>query len=112
MKRYMALMRGINISGNVIFFSDEMDVAELTDRIERMIQRQFGLDIPVFVILQEDIAYILHHAPDWWGTENKEIYDNHIFIIPPATFPDVYHEIGDPKEGLEQIHEIHRCFVP
>jgi len=133
MKRYIALLRGINISGknkvpmaelqrsfeafgamevktclnsgNVIFSVDEADMTALTDRIERMIQRKFGLDIPVFVIPQEELADILHHAPDWWGTENKEIYDNLIFILPPATFSDVYHEIGAPKEGLEQIQE-------
>lgn len=37
------------------------------------------------------------------GNENKEIYDNLIFIMPPATFAEVYNEIGEPKEGLEKI---------
>ena len=131
MKRYVALLRGVNISGknkvpmaelkkcfealggmevktclnsgNVVFSCEEADAAALADRIERMMQCEFGLDIPVFVILQEELADILRHAPDWWGTENQEIYDNLIFILPPATFPDVYQEIGAPKEGLEQI---------
>ena len=133
MKRYIALLRGINISGknkvpmaelrkcfetldfmevktclnsgNVIFSCKDTDAAELVNRIERMIQHQFSLNIPVFVIPQEELADILRHAPDWWGTENQEIYDNLIFILPPATFPDVYHEIGAPKAGLEQIQE-------
>ena len=131
MKRYIALLRGVNISGknkvpmaelkkcfealgfmdvktclnsgNVIFSGEEMDASALTSRIERMIQRQFGLDIPVFVLPQEELAEILRHTPDWWGTENREIYDNLIFILPPAAFPDVFREIGEPKEGLEQI---------
>ena len=133
MKRYIALLRGVNISGknkvpmaelkrgfealgvmevrtwlnsgNVIFSSAEADATALTDRVESMIQREFGLDIPVFIITQEELADILRHAPDWWGTENQEIYDNLIFILPPAAFPEVYHEIGAPKEGLEQIQE-------
>ena len=133
MERYIALLRGVNIggknkvpmaelkngfealgfiavkawlnSGNVIFSGEEADVAALTSRIERMIRRQFGLDISVFVMAQKELADILRHAPDWWGTENKEIYDNLIFILPPAAFKDVYHEIGEPKEGLEQIRE-------
>ena len=133
MKRYIALLRGINISGknkvpmaelkkcfealgvmevktclnsgNVIFSSAEADVTALTDRVERMIQCEFGLDIPVFIIPQEELADILRHAPDWWGIEDKESYDNLIFILPPATFPEVYHEIGAPKEGLEKIQE-------
>ena len=133
MKRYIALLRGINISGknkvpmaklrkcfeslgvmdvktylnsgNAIFSSADGNVTALTDRAERMMQREFCLDIPVFIIPQEELADILRHAPDWWGTENQEIYDNLIFILPPATFPDVYYEIGAPKEGLEQIQE-------
>ena len=133
MKRYIALLRGINISGknkvpmaglkqgfegldykdvktylnsgNVIFSSDEADTTKTTSRIEEMIKKQFHLDIPVFVISKEELEDILYHAPDWWGDENKEIYDNLIFIIPPATFKDVYSEIGEPKEGLEKIEE-------
>ena len=133
MERYIALLRGVNISGknkvpmaelkkgfealgfievrtwlnsgNVIFSGEEADAAALTGRIERMIQRQFSLDIPVFVMTQKELADILRHAPDWWGTEDREIYDNLIFILPPAAFKDVYHEIGEPKEGLEQIQE-------
>lgn len=133
MKRYIAFLRGINISGknkvsmaelkqgfvrldntdvktylnsgNVIFSSDEADTIKTTSRIEEMIKNQFGLDIPVFVISKEEIEDILYHAPDWWGDENKEIYDNLIFIMSPATFKDVYDEIGEPKEGLDKIEE-------
>lgn len=132
-KRYVAFLRGINISGknkvpmaelkkgfekldfvevktylnsgNVIFSSDAADTIKITSRIEKMIKNQFGLDIPVFVISKEELEDILHHAPDWWGDESKEIYDNLIFIMPPITFKDVYSEIGEPKEGLEKIKE-------
>ena len=133
MKRYIALLRGINVSGknkvpmaelkkcfeslgvmevktclnsgNVIFSSADKNVTALIDQVERMMQRELGLDIPVFIIPQEELADILRHAPDWWGTENNGNYDNLIFILPPATFPDIYYEIGAPKEGLEQIQE-------
>lgn len=90
-------------SGNVIFSTYETNVKELMKRIENMIQKEFGLDIPTFVILQDDLLDILSHAPNWWGSENKDIYDNLIFIMPPASFKDVYDEIGKPKEELEQI---------
>lgn len=131
MKRYVALLRGINISGkykvpmaelkkgfeklafeevktylnsgNVIFSSDEDDTKKLTNQIEEMIKHQFDLDIPVFVIAREALADILHNAPNWWGDDNKEIYDNLIFIMPPAKFSDVYNEIGEPKKELEKI---------
>lgn len=131
MKRYLAFLRGINISGknkipmaelkkcfetlgfdgvktylnsgNVIFLSDEDKTDRLTDRIEKMIKERFGFDIPVFVISKEALEDILQNAPDWWGNEKKDIYDNLIFIIPPASFAELYHEIGAPREGLEQI---------
>ena len=133
MKRYIAFLRGINISGknkvpmaelkkefeklefgevktylnigNVVFSSDKDDTEEFTKQIEIMIKNQFALDIPVFVISREELDDILDNAPDWWGNENKEIYDNLIFVMPPATFAEVYSEIGEPKEGLEKIKD-------
>lgn len=127
MRRYIALLRGVNISGknkvpmaelklgfeslgfldvrtwlnsgNVVFSSEETEPAALTGQIEGMIQRRFGLEIPVFVLPQEELADTLRHAPDWWGTEDPEVYDNLIFILPPASFQDVYREIGAPEGG-------------
>ena len=131
MKRYIALLRGVNISGknkvpmaelkkgfeelgfaevrtylnsgNVIFSSDEGNIEGFTNQIETMIQRFFGFDIPVFVISKEALEDILAYAPDWWGNEDKATYDNLIFIIPPTTFADVFGEIGEPKEEFEKI---------
>ena len=131
MKRYVALLRGINISGknkvpmaelktgfeklafeevktylnsgNVIFSSDEDDTKKLTKQIQEMIRNQFHLDIPVLVISREMLVDILQNAPDWWDNDNKEIYDNLIFIMSPAKFSDVYSEIGEPNKELENI---------
>ena len=100
MKRYVALIRGINISGknkvpmaelkkgfeklafeevktylnsgNVAFSSDEDDVKKFTKQIEEMIKKQFDLDIPVFVLSSEELEDILHNAPDWWGKKTKK----------------------------------------
>ena len=100
MRRYIALLRGVNISGknkvpmaelklgfeslgfpdvrtwlnsgNVVFSSEETEPAALTGQIEGMIQRRFGLEIPVFVLPQEELADTLRHAPDWWGTEDPD----------------------------------------
>ena len=70
-----------------------------------MIKNQFGLEIPVLVISRETLEDILHNAPDWWGNDDKEIYDNLIFMMPPVKFSDVYHEIGEPKKDLEKIKD-------
>ena len=90
-------------SGNVTFSTDENDIKKLTNQIKVMIKKQFGFDIPVFVISREALEDILHNQPEWWGDNNKEIYDNLIFIMPPATFTEVFNEIGEPAEGLEMI---------
>ena len=109
MERYIALLRGINVSGknkiamselksgflelglegvatylnsgNVIFSTAAKGVSILSEQIEAMIKDRFGLEIPVFLISQQELNEILQNAPDWWGDENKEIYDNLIFMM-------------------------------
>lgn len=130
MKRYMALLRGINISGknkvvmaelkkefeslkfedvktylnsgNVIFSSQE-NIEKITKQIEEMLKKNYDFKIPVFVLEQGKLKVILEHAPIWWGSDDKIIYDNLIFMIPPVTFKEVFEEIAEAKEGLEKI---------
>lgn len=132
MKRYAALLRGINISGkneismpelkscfiehgysdvhtylnsgNVVFSIDEDDEILLADRIKTMIKERFGLDIPVFVILQEELKDILTQAPPWWGTDDKAVYDNLIFVLPFSTPEIAAEKIGEPTDGLERVY--------
>ncbi|MGM9531121.1 DUF1697 domain-containing protein, partial [Intestinibacter sp.] len=100
MKRYITLLRGINISGknkiamselkkgfielgfaevntylntgNVVFSSIIDDEDILSNKIKLMIKDRFDLDIPVFIVLQEILKDVLNNAPDWWGDDNKE----------------------------------------
>lgn len=90
MKRYGALLRGINISGknkvvmaelkkeieslmfenvktylnsgNVIFLSRE-NIEKITKQIEEMLKKNYDFKIPVFVLEQEKLKDILEHAP-------------------------------------------------
>ena len=138
MNRYIALLRGINISGknkiamselkahveklgyedvathlnsgNVIFSSVEEDELRLADEIKMMVQTCFGIDTSVFVIRQKDLEEVLRKAPNWWGTEDKEIYDNLIFVMPYTTAQSIAEKIGEPTNGLEQI-DIHKNMV-
>ena len=55
-------------SGNVIFSSDKDDIDGFRSQIETMVKKQFGLDIPVFVISQEELEDILHNAPVLWSS--------------------------------------------
>ena len=52
-----------------------------------------------------ELEDILNNNPVWWETSNKDIYDNLIFIIPPAKYEEIYNTIGDPKEEIEKIEE-------
>ena len=65
---------------------------------------KFHLEIPVFIMTASELKDIFVNAPDWWGTDNREIYDNLIFIIPPVTYDDVYSVLGNPNE-YEKIQE-------
>ena len=134
MNRYIAMLRGINVSGNnkivmselksgietigfhnvvtylnsgnVVYDSEICDKEKMTKVIEEMIKEQFGIDIPVFVIAKTELLEILRQAPDWWDTGDKAIYDNLIFLISPLNFENLYSEIGEPKKELEQIQSV------
>ena len=130
MKRYIALLRGINISGknklamsglktgfadlgfsevttylnsgNVVFETDE-DIKRARANLEGMISARFGFDIPVYIIEKENLERILGCAPAWWGTEDKDKYDNLIFILSDETADEIAAAIGDASEEMEQI---------
>ena len=131
MTRYIALLRGINISGknkismpdlkttltekgfadvktylnsgNVLFSDDEMDVVKLAERIRTIILETFQLDIPVFVISQNELKGLLSKAPSWWGSDSKDIYDNLIFAIAPYSIETVAEKIGETTVELEKV---------
>ena len=133
MEKYIALLRGINISGknkismselkkefeilgyenvvtylnsgNVIFTSDIVDEKNIIDSVHKMIENKFNINIPIYVIRASELKKLLENKPKWWGTDNKEIYDNIIFVIPPTTYKEVYNTIGEPKKELEKIKE-------
>ena len=129
MKRYIALLRGVNVggknkismaelkqgfealgfgevrthlnSGNVVFSCDAAE--ELGQRIQTMILERFGLDVPVLVISKEWLEDTLKQAPGWWDSGDKDIYDNLILVLPPATAGEIAEKLGEPTEGLEQV---------
>lgn len=138
MKRYIALLRGINISGknkismaelkscfielgyidvfthlnsgNVVFSAVESNEIALADKIMAMIQERFELDIPIFVISQEELKDLLSEAPVWWGTDDKEIYDNLIFVMPFTPAEIIAEKIGEPTKELEQVVSVKMLF--
>lgn len=123
--KYIALLRGINISGknkismpelkklleendyqnvstylnsgNIIFECNINNKQTIMNNIHILIKTKFILDIPVYITTDKELEDILNNSPKWWGSNNKEIYDNLIFIIPPTKYEEVYNTIGSPK---------------
>ena len=122
MKRYMALLRGINISGknkvvmaelkkefeslkfedvktylnsgNVIFLSRE-NIEKITKQIEEMLKKNYDFKIPVFV-LEIGKSYIMYSLD---FDEKVEKYDQHIvlyvddaFVRPRFRYPHYQYE--------------------
>lgn len=131
MRKYIAFLRGINISGknkivmsglktefeqlgfsdvstylnsgNVLFASESESITEIKRVIKAMINDKFNLDIPVYVVRKENLSDILDNAPSWWGTGNKEKYDNLIFVITEDTTDAICDMLGRPTDGLELV---------
>ena len=89
MKRYIALLRGINIGGK-----NKIDMSKLKEAFAEL----------GFTDMQEKLKELLINAPDWWGDSNKEIYDNIIFLLPPLSYEEFFDEIGKPKAEYEKVH--------
>ena len=130
MKKYIALLRGINVggknkvsmkelkelieksgyqevstyinSGNIVFSSENTDIETLIKHFNSFILEHFKLDLSVMVISAEDLIEALSNAPDWWDAD-EESKHNTIFVIPPMTVDEVLREVGDAKPEYEKV---------
>lgn len=130
MEKYIALLRGINVSGknkismselkitfedngfrdvityinsgNVIFSCPIDDVEEITKSCELAITNTFHLNIAVTIISAEDLTAALHNAPPWWDNDSQSKH-NAIFVIPPATATAIIEQIGIEKSEYEKV---------
>ena len=82
---------------------ESLDGKELSSQIRKRIQEETGAMIPVYVIETESLNRKLEHAPVWWGTDDKGIYDNLVFILTEETPEEICAQIGEPSDGWEQI---------
>ncbi len=124
MKTYIALLRGINVSGqkkiimtdlktmfeelgcisvrtyiqsgNVIF-RDEKDTETLTNMIKKEILTQFGFDVPVLVLTREALTSIYKNNPFLKRLKTKEIEEKKMYFTLLSKTPDVKN-IEDLKE--------------
>lgn len=90
-------------SGNVSFSCNIQSADEVKKTVNKMITDKFGLSVPVYVTTKNKLNEILKNAPCWWGTDNKDTYDNLIFILSDDTPADICNLIGKPSLNLEKI---------
>lgn len=128
--KYIVLLRGINISGknkismnelkeellknnytdvltylnsgNIILKSNKSE-KDISDDVNKIIMNKFHIDIPVYVIKLEELIDVLNNNPSWWGINNKDIYDNIIFIMSPTKVEEVIDVVGEPSENIDRI---------
>lgn len=130
MVKYIALLRGINVSGrnkiampqlraafeergftevttyinsgNVLFSSDIQERKKLIDSCEALILEHFDLNISVAIVAVDELAEAITHAPDWWDQAAETIHYA-IFMIPPMTVTEVFAAVGEIKPEYEKI---------
>lgn len=108
-KEYQSVYTYLNI-GNIILESNESNKENIVKNIHSLIKEKFDLEIPVFVISYLELENLLSNSPSWWGTGNKQIYDNIIFILSPVQSTEVKNVLGNLNENVEKIYEYKNYF--
>ena len=131
MKRYIALLRGINVggknkvsmselkmlfeaigfedvityinSGNVVFSSDIKGEEKMQKTIKKSLREKFGHIIPVAIISPLKLKEALDSVPTWWDGDEQSKH-NAIFAIPPSTAKEVLEQICDIKQEYEKMY--------
>src|SRR5215210_7668159 len=127
--RYVALLRGINVggksiirmadlrecveelgyedvstfiaSGNVLFETPERDAAKLESRLERALERGFGLPIAVLARTRADLNRIVEAIPPSW-IGNGGLRVNVAFLRRSRDGRKLAREL-QPKEGVDEL---------
>lgn len=123
MKTYIALLRGINVSGqkkilmadlksmfedlgyssvvtyiqsgNVIFKDEEIDSKVVSTVIKKEILKKFSFDVPVFVLTREDLVGIYVNNPYVDRIKTEEIEEKKMYFTLLSTLPN--------SDGVQEI---------
>lgn len=130
-KKYLALLRGINVggnniikmsalkacfeemgfsdvvtfiqSGNVIFACSEKNTSFLCKNIEEVLSKKFAYKACVVLITSDDLIGAVQHAPKDFGKDSSKYRYDVIFLKEPLTASNVIK--GVPfKEGVDTVH--------
>lgn len=131
MKKYVALLRGINVggknlikmtelkacfetmglrdvstyiqSGNVLFSSDESDIVKLTDRIEAVLSKTFNYKSRLVLRSLKQMKAIVARAPKGFGTDPATYRYDVIFLKEPLTAAKAMKSVTT-KEGVDEAY--------
>jgi len=127
-KRYVALLRGINVggrnkvamadlrdafedagyaavstyiqSGNVLFESDAPS-GSLEDDLEAMLERRFGVPLVVVLRSERQLRAVVDKAPDGFGTEPGTYHSDVIFLKAPLSGQQAM-RVVELRDGVDQ----------
>lgn len=130
MRRYAALLRGINVggrniirkdalmrcferlgfrdvitylqSGNVVFGTDDR-AAALPERIERALAASFDYPACVVVRSQRELEDVVASAPRGFGARPEEYRYDVLFLKPPLTARAALKHVPR-REGVDEVH--------
>ena len=129
MNTFIAILRGINVSGakpikmvelrnnfqkqgfenvttyiqsgNVVFTAAEIETSQLAAKIAESIKSDFGFDVPVIVLSAAELQTITENNPLNNGTKDKAFLHVTFLAEKPAAFN--FSDIEAKKQGEEEI---------
>lgn len=129
--KYVALLRGINVggnspvsmtslkesftkvglhnvrtyinSGNVLFESEQTNVTALRKLCVDTMEKSFGFPIDCVVFDAYSYQKMIASAPNNWGTGDKDIRSDALFLIPPMTGGQVLDKVGSVDNEFEWL---------
>ncbi len=129
-KKYIALLRGINVggnniirmtelkesfetagftgvrtyiqSGNVIFETAENAIETLTRRIEQMLSDRFAYSSRIVLLSDSHLERIVSKAPEGFGSQPELFRYDVLFLMPAFPAEEAMSKIR-PKEGVDRV---------
>ena len=129
-KRYLALLRGINVggkniiakddlrrcfedlgyanvrtyiqSGNILFRSNKSSVKSLTAEVEAGLSDRFSYQAQAVVVPLRKYKSMVAAAPDGWGTDDDQKH-NALFTLSVTTPKKVLQQLSPPKTEIETV---------
>ena len=89
-------------SGNVLFRSNEEDLKELREAIERGLSERFAYPAQAVVLTQREYAAVVRAAPPGWGSDAQQKHYA-LFTLPGVTPERVMAQLPSPRAKVETV---------